>query len=151
MLPFEDKLTIIEEFPELSRKDVSLNRVNFHFEESLYEKTTVVYHLHPNGNGFVYAGRHPEYKANPKGLVNIRDFSDDELRNIIRVSIDLLATEIEIVPPVEQMWKDSEGHSLMLIEEDDRWNIYAGDNLEDSFGGYDEAALYLREEGFRRR
>ena len=38
-----------------------------------------------------------------------------------------------------------------LIEEDDRWNIYAGDNLEDSFGGYEEAALYLREEGFRRR
>ena len=151
MLPFEDKLTIIEEFPELSRKDVSLNRVNFHFEESLYEKTTVVYHLHPNGNGFVYTGSLPDFEANKKGLVNIRDFSGDELRKIIRASIDHLATEEETVPPVEQMWKDAEGHSLMLIEEDDRWNIYAGDNLEDSFGGYDEAALYLREEGFLRR
>lgn len=151
MLPFEDKLTIIEEFPELTRKDVSLNRVNFHFEESLYEKTTVVYHLHPNGNGFVYTGSLPDFEANKKGLVNIRDFSGDELRKIIRASIDHLATEEEIVPPVEQMWKDAEGHSLKLIEEDDRWNIYAGDNLEDSFGGYDEAALYLREEGFRRR
>ena len=151
MLPFEDKLTIIEEFPELSRKDVSLNRVNFHFEDSLYEKTTVVYHLHPNGNGFVYTGSLPEYDAGPMGLVNIRDFNGDELRRIIRASIRLLATEEEIVPPIEQAWKDTEGHSLTLLEEDGRFNIYAGDNLEDSFGGYDEAALYLREEGFRRR
>ncbi|MGM0753720.1 MAG: hypothetical protein ACQET6_17555 [Bacillota bacterium] len=151
MLAFEDKLTIIEEFPELTRKDVSLNRVNFHFEDSLYDKTTVVYHLHPNGNGFVYMGSLPGYEANQKGLVNIRDFSADELRVIIRASIDHLATEEEIVPPVEQLWKDADGHSLTLLEEDDRWNIYAGDNLEDSFGGYDEAALYLREEGFLRR
>jgi hypothetical protein len=151
LLTFEDRLAIIEEFPELSRKDVSLNRVNFHFEDSLYEKTTVVYHLHPNGNGFVYTGSLPEYEPNQKGLVNIRDFSGTDLRQIIRVSINHLATEVEIVPPVEQLWKDAEGHTLMLMEEDDRWNIYAGDNLEDSFGGYDEAALYLREEGFRRR
>ncbi|MGG4169535.1 hypothetical protein ABEW00_19020 [Rossellomorea vietnamensis] len=151
MLTFEDKLALIEEFPELTRKDVSLNRVNFHFEDSLYEKTTVVYHLHPNGNGFVYTGSLPGYEANPKGLVNIRDFNRDELLTIIRASIDHLATEEEIVPPVEQLWKDAEGHSLTLLEEDDRWNIYAGDNLEDSFGGYDEAALYLREEGFRKR
>ncbi|TMU84464.1 hypothetical protein FGG79_16375 [Bacillus sp. BHET2] len=151
MLPFEDKLSIVEEFNELSRKDVSLNRVNFHFEESLYEKTTVVYHLHPNGNGFVYTGSLPDYEANSKGLVNIRDFHEDELRQIIRASIDHLATEEKITPPIEQLWKDAEGHSLMLKEEDDRWNIYASDNLEDSFGGYDEAALYLREEGFRRR
>jgi hypothetical protein len=151
LLTFEDKLALIEEFPELTRKDVSLNRVNFHFEDSLYEKTTVVYHLHPNGNGFVYTGSLADYESNPKGLVNIRDFSANELRGIIRASIDHLATEEEVAPPVEQLWRDAEGHSLMLIEEDDRWNIYAGDNLEDSFGGYDEAALYLREEGFRRR
>lgn len=151
MLTFDDKLAVIEEFPELTRKDVSLNRVNFHFEDSLYEKTTVVYHLHPNGNGFVYTGSHPGFEANPKGLVNIREFTREELREIVRASIDLLATEEDIVPPVEELWKDAEGHSLQLIEEDDRWNIYAGDNLEDSFGGYDEAALYLREEGFRRR
>ncbi|BCB05542.1 hypothetical protein [Bacillus sp. KH172YL63] len=151
MLSFEDKLSIVEEFSELSRKDVSLNRVNFHFEESLYEKTTVVYHLHPNGNGFVYTGSLPDYEADKKGLVNIRDFDREELKSIIRASIDLLATEEETVPPVEERWKDTEGHTLLLIEEDDRWSIYAGDNLEDSFGGYDEAALYLREEGFRRR
>ncbi|WP_064092930.1 hypothetical protein [Rossellomorea aquimaris] len=151
MLTFEEKLKIIESFEELSRKNVSLNRVNFHYEESLYDKTIVVYHLHPNGNGFVYTGNMPQYKGNQKGLVNIRDFNEEELRDIIRASIDHLAAEEEIVPPVEQNWEDLEGHTLTLLEEDDRWNIYAGENLEDSFGGYDEAALYLREEGFRRR
>ncbi|MDX8344241.1 hypothetical protein [Rossellomorea sp. YZS02] len=151
MLTFDEKLAVIEDFPELTRKDVSMNRVNFHFEDSLYEKTTVVYHLHPNGNGFVYTGSLQAYEANQKGLVNIRDYTRDELMEIVRASIDLLATEEVAAPPVEELWKDAEGHSLQLIEEDDRWNIYAGDNLEDSFGGYDEAALYLREEGFRRR
>jgi hypothetical protein len=151
MLTFQEKLDIIETFDELTKKDVSLNRVNFHFEDSLYDKTIVVYHLHPNGNGFVYTGDLPQYDSNPKGLVNIRDFNETELRDIISASITYLSEEEEIKPALEQTWKDSEGHTLLLVEEDDRWNIYAGENLEDSFGGYDEAALYLREEGFKIR
>ena len=36
MLTFEEKLAIIESFPELERKDVSLGRVNFRLQrESL--------------------------------------------------------------------------------------------------------------------
>ncbi|MCA1055479.1 hypothetical protein LCM10_10825 [Rossellomorea aquimaris] len=151
MLTFEEKLAIIETFDELTKKEVSLNRVNFHFEDSLYEKTVVVHHLHPNGNGFVYTGNLPQYDSNQKGLVNIMDFNEEELRAIISASISYLSEEEEVEPGVEQTWKDAEGHTLLLVEEDDRWNIYAGDNLEDSFGGYDEAALYLREEGFRQR
>lgn len=38
MFTFEEKLAIIESFPELTRKDVSLKRVNFHYEESVQEK-----------------------------------------------------------------------------------------------------------------
>ncbi len=38
MLTFEEKLSIIESFPELERKNVSLKRVNFHFEESRLDK-----------------------------------------------------------------------------------------------------------------
>lgn len=38
MLTFEEKLTIIESFPELTRNDISLGRVNFHFEESVKDK-----------------------------------------------------------------------------------------------------------------
>lgn len=63
MLTFEEKLAIIESFPELERVNVSLGRVNFQFNESVYEKKNVVYHLHPNGNGFVYAGRLQGYQT----------------------------------------------------------------------------------------
>ncbi len=59
MLTFEEKIKIAEEFVELEKKEVSMGRVNFHFEESDYDKKNVVYHLHPNGNGFVYADWYP--------------------------------------------------------------------------------------------
>lgn len=60
MLTFEEKLAIIESFPQLHKKPVSLGRFNFHFEESLHDKKIVVQNLHPNGNGFVYAGHLPK-------------------------------------------------------------------------------------------
>ncbi len=43
MLTFEEKLSIIESFPELERKNVSLKRVNFHFEESRLDKRTLYF------------------------------------------------------------------------------------------------------------
>jgi hypothetical protein len=83
MLTFEEKLSIIESFPELERKNVSMGRINFHYEASAYDKKNIVYHLHSNGNGFVYGAELNGYKKNDKGMVNIRDFSADELRTII--------------------------------------------------------------------
>ena len=41
MLTFEQKQQIIEEFPVLKKKEISLKRVNYHFEDSLYEKTVI--------------------------------------------------------------------------------------------------------------
>ena len=38
MLTFEQKQEIIESFPELTRKDVSIKRVNYHYEESMLTK-----------------------------------------------------------------------------------------------------------------
>ncbi|MDF2904672.1 MAG: hypothetical protein K0S25_2310 [Bacillus sp. (in: firmicutes)] len=91
MLTFEEKLAIIEAFPELQRKNVSLGRVNFQYEESVTDKKNVVYHLHPNGNGFVYAENISGYQPDDKGMVNIRDFSKQDLRSIIQESILSLA------------------------------------------------------------
>ncbi|MDI2585945.1 hypothetical protein OR571_02055 [Psychrobacillus sp. NEAU-3TGS] len=153
MLTFEEKEAIIQEFKELTRKEVSLKRVNYHYEESLYEKTTVVYHLHPNGNGFVYVGDLVQYEeANDKGMLNIREATADELRQTIKDSIAYLATEEEEVAleEVEEEWKNKENSKLTLLQEDEMWNIYHGYNLEESFGSYSEAKAYLLEEGFRK-
>ncbi|PHA02523.1 hypothetical protein COE51_02720 [Bacillus pseudomycoides] len=157
MLTFEEKLTIIESFPGLERKNVSLGRINFHYEESRLDKKNVVYHLHPNGNGFVYAGHLKGYKTNDKGMVNIRDFSADELRSLLEKSLDALSQEpIEEITLTddfqEEEWINEDKHILTLIKEDeDLWNVYAGLNLDGTFNSYKEAAQYLDEEGFTRK
>lgn len=152
MLTFKEKLAIIESFTELTRKDVSLGRVNFQFEESLYEKKNVVYRLHPNGNGYVYVELidDEDYDVDDKGMVNIRDFSEEELRAIVRKSIDSLATVEEEEIPEEEMWMNGEGHTLTLVYDYELWNIYAGDMLDSAFPTYNEAVDFLDQEGFER-
>ncbi|MCG7336692.1 hypothetical protein MHZ95_15605 [Sporosarcina sp. ACRSM] len=149
MLTFEQKQAIIESFPELTRKDVSMKRVNYHYEESLYDKTIVVQHLHPNGNGFVYVAGISGYEVDERGLVNIREATEAELRQAVADSIQALSEEQTEREPVEQTWVNGDGEKLVLKEELDAWNIYHGLNLEDSFGDYEEAVAYLKEERFK--
>lgn len=153
MLTFEQKQTIIESFPGLTKKEISLNRVNYHFENSLYEKTVVVEKLHPNGNGFVFVGDLLRYEkeANNKGLVNIRDYDETQLREIIEDAIAYLSEEIEEEEPIVEIWRNREGEKLNLVCEQRSWNVYHGENLEEAFGTYDAAKAYLLEEGFRKK
>ena len=148
MLTFEEKLAIIESFPELERKDVSLGRINFHFNDAVIDKKNIVYHLHPNGNGYVFAELIEEdnYDFDHKGMVNIRDFTENQLRKIIQQSIASLSEK----EPVEETWINDEKQILTLISDFDLWNIYAGEMLDGTFPTYNGAANYLEEEGFRR-
>ncbi|MGG1517250.1 hypothetical protein ABE504_17700 [Paenibacillus oryzisoli] len=165
MLTLEQKLRIIESFPELQRKDVSLGRINFHYEESVYDKKNVVYHLHPNGNGFVYAELIHGYATDDRGLVNIRDFSEDEIRDVVAKSIlsltgvsvsrgDALPVAEADEPTVSdeeqhrEEWRDGEGHTLTVFFLEDLWYVYAGENLDCAFETYEETVEYLEEEGF---
>lgn len=156
MLTFEQKLAIIESFPELDRKEVSLKRVNFQYEESLSDKKNVVYHLHPNGNGYVYAKGIKGYRTDDRGMVNIREFTEEELKEVIGKAIELLSKEEPEVANdteafEEEKWANDENQTLMLVLEDDMWNVYAGPNLDGTFPSYNEAKQYLIEEGFRKR
>jgi len=164
MLSFEQKLAIAESFPELERRDVSLGRVNYHYEGSAFDKKTVVYHLHPNGNGFVYAGELRGYEPDAKGLVNIRDFNEEELRAIIAASIRSLTADgaagdagqepqdRQERQEGEESWRNAKGQTLTLKleDEDGMWYVFAGDNLDSAFETYEEAVEYLAEEGFSR-
>lgn len=149
MLTFEQKQQIIESFPELTRKEVSMKRLNYHYEDSLYDKTVVVQHLHPNGNGFVYVEGIPGYETDDRGLVNIREASEEELKKTILDAIRALSTEEEGEEPVEEVWVNEQGQKLTLLEEEGFFNIYHGYNLEEGFGDYKEAADYLKEENFK--
>ncbi|WP_100372057.1 hypothetical protein [Bacillus sp. FJAT-45037] len=151
MLTFEEKLAIIESFSELERHDVSLGRVNFHYNESASEHKNVVYHLHPNGNGFVYGRKLQGYSADKKGMVNIRDYSETELHTIIAASIDSLTIDPEDIvdEPTESTWINRNTVALTLINEEGTWNVYTEDDqLDGTFTTYSEAAHYLDEEGF---
>ncbi|WP_082235159.1 hypothetical protein [Halobacillus massiliensis] len=150
MLTFEEKLRIIEEFPELTKKDISLGRVNFHFEESLYDKKNVVYHLHPNGNGFVYGAEIEGVEVDDRGMVNIRDYDEHQLRALIRDAIDSLSMTPAEKDPVMEEWLNRSGQSLVLMREEDGYNVYAEESLEGAFNSYKEAANFLEQEGFRR-
>ncbi|MER1988139.1 hypothetical protein [Solibacillus isronensis] len=151
MLTFEQKQEIIESFPQLTKKEISLKRVNYHFEGSLYEKSIVVEKLHPNGNGFVFVGDLLKYEkeAGDNGLVNIRDYSEEALREIVRDAINYLSEEEEEILPIVETWTSREGTKLELEFNDRSWNIYHQGNLEESFGTREDAVAYLREEGFR--
>lgn len=116
MLTFEQKQAIIESFSELTKKEISLKRLNYHYMDSLYEKTIVVEKLHPNGNGFVFVGDLLRYEneANDKGLVNIRDYDELQLREIIEDAIQYLSEEVEEQEPIVEIWNSRDGSQLRL-------------------------------------
>jgi hypothetical protein len=160
MLTFEQKLAIFDSYPELERKNVSLGRVNYHFEGSRHDKKTVASHLHPNGNGYVYAGLLRGYEADDKGLVNIREYPEAELRELIEASMTSLSMYIPDAPApskrkkkaaadtTETLWVNADGNALSLRFEEDLWYLYAGLQLEMAFETLEEAEEYLAEEGF---
>jgi len=150
MLTFEEKLAIIEDFPQLTRKDVSLNRVNFQYEESVMDKKNVVFHLHPNGNGFVYAGLLTGYECDDRGLVNIRNFTEKALRSVIEKSISSLS-EQDAISHEDETWVNENEFTLVLTHENELWNVYAGKLLDGTFTSYPEACDYLMQEGFTKK
>ncbi len=165
MLTFEQKLKILDSYPELERKNVSLGRVNYQYEQSVHDKKTVAYHLHPNGNGFIYAGMLQDYDVDDKGYVNIRDYTEEDLRSLLDKSIQSLSTggkpldapeaegivltDFSRIDSPGGIWTDADGGTLTLKYENDLWYIYSGIQLEMVFETREEAGEYLTEEGFK--
>ncbi|MDR6722820.1 hypothetical protein J2W91_001272 [Paenibacillus amylolyticus] len=166
MLNVEQKLEILESYPQLQRKNVSLGRVNFHYEDSAYEKKVVALHIHPNGNGYIYAGLLPNYETDAKGFVNIRDYSEADLRTLLDATIQAMSYNPEAVEVVEKapipqasapltlssgggVWINEEGQTLTLKYDNDMWCVFTGHDLEMAFESRSEAGEYLHEEGFK--
>ncbi|WP_128104127.1 hypothetical protein [Paenibacillus sp. DCT19] len=166
MLNVEQKLEILESYPQLQRKNVSLGRVNFHYEDSAYEKKIVALHIHPNGNGYIYAGLLPNYETDAKGFVNIRDYAEADLRTLLDATIQAMSYNPDAVEVVEHapvskesvpvtlssgggVWINEEGQTLTLKYDNDMWCVYAGHDLEMAYESRSEAGEYLQEEGFR--
>ena len=146
MLTFEQKLAIIESFPELTRYNISMGRVNFHFEDSVLDKKVVVDRLHPNGNGFIYGGElDTAYEVDSRGMINIRELDEGALRSLIREAIDSMK-ETEITT---ETWIDDEGYTVTLSGADDTWDVFTGELLDATFPTKESTIEYLNQEGFR--
>ncbi|MFZ4453267.1 hypothetical protein [Salibacterium aidingense] len=150
MLTFEEKMEIFDAFPELTKKEVSLGRVNYQYEDSVIDKKNVVYHLHPNGNGFVYAGQIHGVKTDEKGMVNIRNYSAPELREIVTAAIDSMSPQEDPEEMTMEEWVNPNDQILVIMKEGESWNVYAGLDLEGTFNSYPEATDFLDKEGFTR-
>ncbi|WP_438349343.1 hypothetical protein ACP8HI_01230 [Paenibacillus sp. FA6] len=160
MLNFEQKLEILESFPTLQRKNVSLGRVNFHYEESQSDKKTIALHIHPNGNGYIYAGLLQGYDLDEKGYVNVREFTAEQIKTLVEASIRSLSNDGEEGESESEgvreenhfydaeVWINGEEESLTLTRDEDLWYIYTGPSIEMVFGTLQEAKEYLWEEGF---
>src|SRR5699024_3711982 len=127
MLTFEQKLAIIESFPELTRYNLSMGRVNFHSEASVRDRKIAVERLNPNGNGFIYGGELDiAYEVDNRGMINIRELDEEALRSLIREAIDAMK-ETEITT---ETWIDDEGYTVTLSGADDTWDVFTGELLD---------------------
>lgn len=152
MLTFEQKKIIIEQnFPTLVANKVSMGRVNYQFQESTSDKINAIYHLHPNGNGFVYVGKSSNYIVNDKGFVNIREFSETEIITAIQYSLTLLSATDSVTPALKENWQNKNNIILSIIEdqENELFFVYTDTDVLDAvFNTYPEACDYLSQEGF---
>ncbi|MDK2823554.1 MAG: hypothetical protein PWP71_1472 [Clostridia bacterium] len=84
-LSFEQKKQIFRSFPELTEETISNGRVNYKFLGSRRPGKIIARELSHTGNGYVYGGFLEEYKhvADSRGWVNIKNYSETELRQII--------------------------------------------------------------------
>lgn len=150
MLSFEEKKAIFDSVPELTIQEVSLNRLNYHFEDSAVPKTTVVKFLHPkSGNAFIYAGYLGAEKTKD-GYVSVIDSSKEEIEEMIQNSLEYLRlTEDGYADGYEEEWFDDHQDVLILRYSNYMWSvIMSSGNVEGVFKTKEAAEGYLLDEGF---
>lgn len=150
MLSFEEKKALFNSFPELSEQAVSMNRLNYHFEESAVPKTTVVKFLHPkSANAFVFAGYLPKDETKD-GYLSVRDASKEEIIKLVEEAIAYLRlTEDGYEDGYEEMWSDVNGDILTLQYTNYMWTVLmASGAVEAVFKTKEQAEGYLMDEGF---
>ncbi|MGD8189416.1 DUF6946 family protein [Brevibacillus ginsengisoli] len=95
MLSFIEKRAIILSFPELIEIQDSEGRVNYEYIESKKRRKVIAREFHPSGNGYVYSDTTHLYDVDERGWVQIKDFTEKELRLIIMRAIVSLSEEAE--------------------------------------------------------
>ncbi|MBC6118783.1 hypothetical protein HCA12_13440 [Listeria innocua] len=149
MLNFEEKKALIESIDGFELHEISMGRVNVHYPASKRDKKIIVKHLHPNGNAFVYAPFLEVEPLDKQGYVNVKDYSQNEIRVLLLEAKDYMDKDEDgFKEGFTKIYKDNEGEKLSLVYENKMWVIYTGENLEAVFPTLEAAEGYLLDEGF---
>lgn len=150
MLSFEEKKAIFDSFSELTCQPVSLNRLNYHFEESAIPKTTLVKFLHPkSGNAFIYAGYLPG-KETKGGYISVHGDTKEQIIEKVNLALEFLRlTEDGFPEGYEEEWRDAHGDQLTLRYQNYMWVVVMTSGaVEAVFKTKQQAEAYLFDEGF---
>jgi hypothetical protein len=92
MLTLEEKRKILNSFDELREKENKFGRFFYYYDKSPLRKKIVAREFVNSGNGYVFGQYLPEYKdaLYQDGSICVKNFSANELRYIVRKSIDSL-------------------------------------------------------------
>jgi hypothetical protein len=91
LLSFEEKHLIFLSFPELTETKISKDRINFKYRSSKKKGKVLACELHPSGNGYVCGKYMDDYPVDDRGWVRIKDYTENELKTIIRKAIDSMS------------------------------------------------------------
>lgn len=150
MLTFEEKRAIFDSYPELTATPVSMNRVNYHYEESAVAKTMVVRFLHPNGNALIYAGYLPKEETAKEGYISVLEASEEEIRDLVDKALEYLnKKENGYEVGYQELWTDQYGEKLCLQYDHPMWAVLVENGqIEGVFKSKEAAEGYLMDEGF---
>lgn len=150
MLTFEEKKAIFDSYPELTATPVSMNRVNYHYEESAVAKTMVVRFLHPNGNALIYAGYLPKEETAKEGYISVLEASEEEIRELVDKALEYLnKKENGFEVGYQELWTDEYGETLILQYDHPMWAVLVENGqIEGVFKSKEAAEGYLMDEGF---
>lgn len=85
-MSYEQVVNILDEFPELKRKEVSNNRSAYYYPNSPIRKENVLQELHLSGNGYLFVGYLSEYRhrMDKRQFISIKKFTEPEFRDALK-------------------------------------------------------------------
>lgn len=85
-MSYEQVVNVLDEFPELKRKEVSNNRSTYYYPNSPIRKENVLQELHLSGNGYLFVGYLSEYRhrMDKRQFISIKKFTEPELRDALK-------------------------------------------------------------------
>ncbi len=91
MLSLEEKRQILNSFKELREELDDFSRYFYYFDQASSRRKIIAREFVESGNGYVYGADLSDYRAqaDTRGWVNVKYFSAEQLRDILRKAIEI--------------------------------------------------------------